>query len=242
MPTIESPYFWALLVAVLLFTMGGLFSLYEGIHKLIRPEPLSHLWWAIGVLVFGIVLEGASFLAAWKESGRRRGDTPFFDWSRSTGDVNLLVIVFEDLAALLGLGLALIAVALTAITGNPVFDALGTCSIGVLLLAVAIFVASQVRRLIVGFAAGPEAYDDMLAIWDRQGFDVLDLAAVWWGPQRIMVVARVRPRDTKADSVALVHRLDEAEHAICERYPEIEYHFVEPQFDDDEAEGSLNAP
>ena len=126
-------YFWAQIVAALLFTFGGLFSGYEGIHKLLAPESLSHVEWALGVLVVSIGLEAVSFRAAWAEVGRARGGQRFLPWARSTGDVNLLVVAFEDLAALVGLAIALVAVLLAWITGDPLFDAVGSCILAALL-------------------------------------------------------------------------------------------------------------
>ncbi len=226
-------YFWALLVAVLLFTLGGVYSLYEGIHKIRHPEPLSQPIWALGVLALGVLLEGSSLLAAWKESRRRRGSTRLFPWARTTGNVNLLVVLFEDMAAMAGLVLAFIAISLTWITGNPIFDSLGTCVIGLLLLYVAVFLVAQVRRLIVGFSAGPEIRDGMKAIWERYGFDVVQLAALWGGPDQLFVVGKVKPRDMSVPAGRLVEMLDEADREVYRAYPEVRFHFVEPDFDAD---------
>ena len=229
-------YFWALLVAMLLFTMGGAYSLYEGIHKLRDPHPISHAHWAVAVLVFAIVVEGGSCLAAWREFRRRARGKRLFAWARSTGNVNLLVVVFEDLAALFGLFIALVAVLLSWITNDPIFDAIGTCVLGVLLLLVALFLASQVRRLIVGFSAGPVVRDGMIAIWDRHGFEVTRLAVLWCGPDQLLVVGQVRPRDTTVPSQTLVEQLDVADREVYRSYPEVRFHFVEPDFDGDDPE------
>jgi len=221
-------YFWALLAGVVLFALGGLYSLYEGIHKLTSPQELRDPWWAIGVLLLGCLLEGYSLRAAWREADSRRKGRPLLRWARSTGDVNLLVVVFEDLAAMAGLIIALIAVALSMLTGSPFYDALGSCVLGVLLLAVAVFIVSQVRRLIVGFAAGPEIRDGMAQIWDRRGFDVVHLSVLWCGPAQMLVVGEVRARDHTIDSATLVRRLDQGDAAVLEAYPDVAFHFVEP--------------
>jgi cation diffusion facilitator family transporter len=225
-------YFWALLVAVILFSLGGLYSLYEGVHKVRHPVTLNQPGWALGVLVVGMLLEGASLRAAWMAMKRKRGAGRLIAWARTTGDVNLLVVVFEDLAAMLGLGLAFVAVGLTALTGNPVYDALGTCVIGVLLLLVAVFLASQVRRLIVGFTAGPEIRDGMARRWEAAGFEVVQLAAIWSGPGRMLVVGKVRPKDPDAPN--LIERLDEVDREIYQAFPEVQFHFVEPDLDADD--------
>ncbi len=225
-------YFWALLVAVLLFTLGGLFSTYEGLHKLRHPEPLESPGWAIGVLVVSLLLEGGSLAAAWKECSRVRAGRPLLAWAGATGDVNLLVVTFEDLAALAGLGIALAAVALTLHTGNPMWDALGTCVLGVLLLAVAGFVGAQVRRLIAGSAADPADQQAIARVLDEHGFDVLRLVAVWSGPGRLMVALKVRPRDLAEDAAHVVARVNAAEAAVHAAVPAVRHLFVEPDVAD----------
>jgi cation diffusion facilitator family transporter len=134
-------YFWSFLVALMLFSVGGMFSLYEGVHKLQAHEPLRQWWWAAGVLLFGIVAEGVSMRACLQEVNKIRGERSLWRWFRESRQAELVVIFGEDLAALLGLVFALIAVLLSVVTGNPVWDAVGTIAIGVLLIVVAIFVA-----------------------------------------------------------------------------------------------------
>ena len=221
-------YFWALLVAVLLFTLGGAFSAYEGVHKLLHPEPISHAAWAVGVLAISLVLEGASFLAAWKEVTRVRGTKRLFAWARETGDVNLLVVAFEDLAALIGLGIALIAVLLAWATGDPRFDAVGSCALGALLLYVAVFLGSQVRRLITGHSVGPELRAVLEEVWHAHGFGVLRLVAVWAGPHKLTVATKVFPSDTGLSASTLIERINAAERAVRERVPEVTMQFSEP--------------
>jgi cation diffusion facilitator family transporter len=221
-------YFWAFVVAVILFTLGGLFSLYEGSHKLAHPEPIVSPGWAIGVLLLGCLLEGGSLWAAWRVCKRVRGERSFLKWSRTTGDVNLLVVTWEDLAAMAGLLIALAAVLLTTFTGNPFFDAVGTLVLGALLLFVAVFLAIQVRRLIVGFSAPAPLIEDITELWEAQGFDVLRMIAVWVGPSRLMIACKVRPREMAADAAALVEQINATEKAAREAFPDIAFQFVEP--------------
>ena len=223
-------YFWALLVAAILFVLGGLFSLYEGIHKLQESKPLQHVGWAVGVLLLGCLLEGYSLRAAWMEAGRARGKTSLLRWARGTGNVNLLVVVFEDLAAMAGLVLALIAVLLTWVTGNPLYDALGSCVIGGLLLVVALFLGSQVRRLIIGLSASEDVRVGIEAIWARHGYEVLGLYAIWDGPARLLVATKVRPGSHEIDVSTLMRQLNEVENEVRSAYPQVAYHFVEPDF------------
>ena len=221
-------YFWALLVAVLLFTLGGVFSAYEGVHKLGHPSPLSHVGWALAVLGVSLALEGFSFRTAWAEVNRVRGRKGLFGWAKETGDVNLLVVAFEDLAALTGLTIALAAVLLTSITGDPIFDALGSCVLGVLLLYVAVFLASQVRRLITGHSVDPERRAVLEEVWKAHGFQVLRLAAVWAGPHKVTVATKVCPADQTISAAALIDRINAAERAVRERLPEVIMQFSEP--------------
>jgi len=136
----KAVYFWSFLVAVMLFTLGGMFSLYEGIHKLSHPEPLEQWWWAVGVLAFSIVAESISMRACLVEVNKARGQQPLGQWFRESRQAELIVIFGEDLAALSGLTLALIAVVLAVVTGNPLWDALGTVAIGLLLIVLMPFV------------------------------------------------------------------------------------------------------
>jgi cation diffusion facilitator family transporter len=221
-------YFWALVVAAILFVLGGVFSLYEGIHKLMDPHSISHAAWAVGVLVLGVVLEGASLRAAWVECRRVRGERSLMRWARETGDVNLLVVVFEDIAAMAGLVLALIAVLLSMLTGSSLFDAAGSCVIGVLLLAVAVFIGSQVRRLIIGLSATEPVRKGIEAIWNEEGFDVLTLLAIWDGPGNVLVACKVRPRTADMDAADLMRRINEVEQRVTEAYPMAGMQFVEP--------------
>ena len=147
-------------------------------------------------------------------------------WARDTASVNLLVVTFEDIAAMLGLVIALLAVVLTMITKNPFFDALGTLAIGVLLFVVAIFLATQIRRLIAGYRADPDIQDGIVQVWGDHAFDVLELIATWNGPQSLMVVTKVRCRDTGIDADTLIARVNKAEREIASRYEAIDYLFV----------------
>jgi cation diffusion facilitator family transporter len=221
-------YFWALLVAGLLFTLGGVFSGYEGVHKLVHPEPVSHVGWALAVLAVSLVLEGLSFRAAWREVNRVRGKERLYGWARETGDVNLLVVAFEDLAALIGLSVAFVAVLLTWITGDPLFDAVGSCVLACLLLYVAVFLGSQVQRLITGHTVGPELRFALEEVWNAHGFEVLRLVAVWAGPSKMTVAAKVCPKDQSLSALALIDRINAAERAVRERVPEVTMQFSEP--------------
>src|SRR5690606_27323911 len=148
-------YFWSFLVAVMLFSVGGMFSVYEGVHKLRHPEPMQQWWWAVGVLVFAIVAEAISMRACLQEVNKARGSRSLWQWFRESGQAELVVVFGEDLAALLGLVLALVAVVLAVVTGNPLWDAVGTIGIGVLLIVIAVLVAIEVKAMLIGQSVDP---------------------------------------------------------------------------------------
>src|SRR5690606_5428693 len=162
----KAVYFWSFLVAVMLFTVGGLVSVYEGLHKLQHPEQLRQWWWAAGVLVFGICAEGVSMRACLQEVNKSRGDRSLWQWFRQSRQSELVVIFGEDLAALLGLVFALVAVMLTVVTGNPIWDALGTVAIGALLIVVAVLVAIEGEGMRIGRGVVPHRHAQVRALLD----------------------------------------------------------------------------
>ncbi len=161
-------YFWSFLVAVILFSVGGMFSLYEGVHKLQHPEPLKQWWWAVGVLVISIAAEAVSMRACLVEVNKARGSRSLTRWFRESRQAELIVIFGEDLAALLGLIFALVAVVAAVVTGNPMWDAIGTLAIGVLLIVVAVFVAIEVKAMLIGQSADPEVSTAIKAFFEER--------------------------------------------------------------------------
>src|SRR5438552_1124048 len=149
----KAVFFWSFVVALVLFSLGGVFSLYEGWHKLQQPEALSYPWAAVGVLAFGLVAETVSLRACLAEVNKVRGGRTLWRWFRETRQSELVVILGEDLAALLGLALALCAVLVTILSGDPAWDALGSMAIGVVLVVVAIGIAVEITGLLIGVSA-----------------------------------------------------------------------------------------
>lgn len=141
-------FFWSLMVAVLLFFVGALFSIYEGIHKLMHPEELKNIFWIFAVLISSIVIEAKSFQVAFGEF-RKTTKLPFFKAIRASTQVSLIVVVLEDSAAMAGLVVVLLSTLLAWLV-SPVFDALGSITVGILLLAVSILLIAEVKNLIVG--------------------------------------------------------------------------------------------
>ena|GEM_PF-478652 len=145
--------FYSLLVALLLFFVGGAFSVYEGVHRLIAREPLQFAFVALAVLGVSVVLESLSLWGALKEIRKTHPDQSLWRWFRETRESDLLVVAGEDIAALFGLAIAFVAVLLTMLTGNPVYDALGSVGVGFLLMTIAWLVAREVKSMLVGESA-----------------------------------------------------------------------------------------
>lgn len=150
-------YFYAFVVAVVLFTIGAVFSLYEGWHKISAPEELKSPIWAFGVLIFAIIAESFSFRTAIIESNHVRGDQSWVQFIRRSKSPELPVIVLEDLGALLGLIFALFGVTMAVVTGDPVWDGIGTLMIGVLLAVIAVVLAIETKSLLIGEGAAPRS-------------------------------------------------------------------------------------
>ena len=226
-------YFWSFLVAVMLFTVGGMFSLYEGIHKLQSPEPLEQWWWAAGVLVFGIVAESISMRACLQEVNKSRGDRGLWQWFRESRQAELVVIFGEDAAALFGLVFALIAILIAVVTGNPVWDAVGTIAIGVLLIVVAVFVAIEVKALLIGQSIDPARQKEMLAFLEGRPevVRIINLLTLQLGTDALVSVhAQMRESD---DAQVLAAQIDNVERDLKQAFPEVRFSFFEPDIEAD---------
>jgi len=225
-------YFWSFLVAILLFSVGGMFSVYEGIHKLTDPEPLRWPWLAVGVLAFSIVTEGVSMHGCMQEVNKAREGRPLWQWFRETRASELLVIFGEDLAALLGLTFALIAVLLTMLTGNLMFDAIGTIAIGVLLIVVAVAVAREVKALLIGQGVEPKQRAAMVAFLEaRPEIDhVYNLLTLQMGTDVMVAVkAQMAPTPTAR---AMVEAINIVEADFKAEFKDVRWSFFEPDHAD----------
>lgn len=225
-------YFWSFLVAILLFSVGGMFSVYEGVHKLTHPEPLKWAWLAVGVLAFSIVTESISMHGCMQEVNKAREGRSIWQWFRETRASELLVIFGEDLAALIGLCLALLAVVLTMITGNLIFDALGTIAIGVLLIVVAVAVAREVKALLIGQGVEPKQRAAMVAFLEARPeietvFNVLTLQ------MGTDVMVAVKARMAAAPSArAMIEAINIVEADFKAEFRDVRWSFFEPDFVD----------
>jgi cation diffusion facilitator family transporter len=225
-------YFWSFIVAMLLFSVGGLFSIYEGLHKYFNPEPLDRIWIAQAVLGFAIVLEGFSLFGCLREIAHLRGERSFRQWLAHTRNSALVVVFGEDVAALLGLGLAFSFVSLASITGDPIYDAIGSMCIGVVLVVVSGFLSVRVKSLLVGSSADPivrEAIDKIIAEDDAVE-ELLNSITFQLGPDT-MLAAKIRLRPDLSLSSA-IRSINELERRLKSEIPDLKWSFIEPDDSD----------
>jgi cation diffusion facilitator family transporter len=227
----KAMFFWSFIVALVLFTLGGLFSVYEGLHKMRHPEPLANAWLAIAILVFSIVAESMSLRACLQEVNKVRAGRGLWQWFRQSRQSELVVIFGEDLAALLGLVLALAAVGLAVATGNPLWDGLGSVAIGVVLIIVAAAIGHEIKALLIGQSADPATVARMREFLERQdGVEKLfGLLTLQLGSS-VMVAVKARMKARTADE--LVDAINRCEAAMRAEFPEIQWSFFEPDVRD----------
>ncbi len=221
-------YFWSFVVAMLLFSVGGLFSIYEGVHKFQNPEPLTQVWVAIVVLVIAICLESFSLLGCLRQIRAVRGERPFRVWLEHTRNSELVIVLGEDIAALLGLCLALLFISLAAISGNPVFDAIGSMCIGVVLIVISVFLTLRMQSLLVGRSADPlirEAIDKVIR--DKQDIEqVFNTITMQMGPYT-MLAAKIKLR-SGIDIDTAIDDINALEVRLKEEIPNLKWCFIEP--------------
>lgn len=229
-------YYYAFLVAVVLFTLGGLFALYEAWHKWQHPEPIESWHWVPPtVLIIAIILESSSLRVAVRESNHVRGSMPWPTFVRRHRAPELPVILMEDLGALIGLVFALFGVSMTLITHDGRWDALGTAMIGLLLVTIAVIVARETREMLLGESAVPEDIEKIRGALAEAGYpDIIHLRTVHIGPEDILVTVKVGAdaQETLADIGA---RTDDAEARIRAAVPAVRLIFIEPDVRHDAA-------
>lgn len=221
-------YFYSMMVALMLFLLGGAFSVYEGIGRLRHPEAVHDPIVALVVLGVSVVLESLSLRGALKQIRKTQGDRSFWRWFRETRQSELLVVAGEDIAALAGLSFAFIAVLASHVTGNPAFDAAGSIAVGVLLMVVAIVVMREVKSMIVGESAEPAMREAVRRhVAERpEVVSVISLITLQWGDSIVLAVqAEMAPQPS---ALALVDAINVVEDSIQTRWPAIEWVFFEP--------------
>ncbi len=222
-------YFWAFVVALVIFSLGGLFALYEGVSKLLHPHDLADPGWAIGILLIGIVFESLSLRTAIKEARQSMKQPNWWIYIRRTKNPELPVILLEDLGALLGLFLALIGVSLATWTGDPRFDALGSVSIGLLLIVIAALLAVEMKSLLIGESAAP-GHEDLIeasAIAHPSVRRLIHLRTQHLGPDQLLVGAKIE-FDSDLSLASLACAIDEIENSIRGALPFSALIYLEP--------------
>lgn len=226
-------YFWSFLVALLLFTGGGAFSIYEGIHKILAPEALDHVEIALGILAVSLMLEGYATYGNVKEMNARRGSVPFFRYLRDTKDSDLIVVFGENAAASGGLFFALFALVMAWTTGDTRWDGIGSLTVGIVLIFVAVFLAVEVQSLLLGERADPniEAAIREVAAQDPNVLKIYNIITIQQGPGEVMVAMKVGFKNLSSGD-ELCAAINTFESAVKAARPEVRWSFVEPDVHD----------
>lgn len=226
-------YFYAMMVALMLFLLGGAFSVYEGVGRFRHPEEVHNPIVALVVLGISLALEALSLRGALVEIRKTQGNRSFWQWFRETRQSELLVVAGEDIAALAGLALAFVAVLASYLTGNPLFDALGSIAVGVLLMIVAVLVMREVKSMIVGESAEPAVRKAIRAHIEARPevVSVISIITLQWGDA--IVVAVQAEMSSQPSASALVDAINVVEESIQTRWPAVKWVFFEPDHPDE---------
>ena len=222
-------YFWSFVVALVLFTLGSLFALYEGIEKLRKPHEIESVVLAAGILILAIVFEAFSFRTAIHEGRKAKGDQSWWSFIRRSKSPELPVVLLEDLGALVGLFLALAGVGLAEITGNPRFDAVGSVGIGLLLGVIAITLVIEMKSLLIGEGASASDLGRIRQVMESSdGVDgVVHIRTQYLGPEELLVGAKLR-FDPTLTCGAVTEAIDGVEQAVRSVVPAARVIYLEP--------------
>jgi cation diffusion facilitator family transporter len=228
----KETYFWSFIVALMLFSVGGMFSLYEGWHKLAHLSAVNYPFIALSVLGFSIIAESLSMWGCLKEVNKIRGNHSLWRWFRSSRNAELIVIFGEDFAALVGLLIAFIAVAVTWATHNPLYDAIGTIMIGILLLMVAIIIGIEVKAMLVGQGVEEQVKHEMVLFIQNQATvdKVYNMLTMQMGKD-VMVAVKVQMKPAFSD-IALIEAINTIEKLFRQQFPQVAFLFFEPDLRD----------
>lgn len=224
-------YFYSFVVALLLFSLGAVFALYEGIEKLRHPHELTSPLVAVAILVVAIGLETFSFRTAIVESNHLRGNASWWAFIRQAKTPELPVVLLEDAGALFGLVFALAGVSLTMITGDPVWDAIGTIGIGLLLAVIAIILIVEMKSLLIGEGANPAVLDTIVEELAAGRIErVIHIRTQYIGPDELLIAAKVA-LSAALSTTAIAEAIDEAERRVRAKVPEARLIYLEPDLD-----------
>ena len=221
-------YFWSFIVAIILFSMGGMFSVYEGIHKINSHDGLKNPVIAIAVLLLSMLMEGSSLYGCIVQINRIKHGVSLWQWVKHSRQSELLVVLGEDTAALMGLTLAIIAILLSMLTGNPVFDAAGSIGIGVLLIMVSLFLGIKIKGLLIGQSTDSVLKEKIERFLEsRPEIDsVFNLITVQLGPG-IMVAVKAKMKDTSS-AEEMIENINKCEAELRKNIDGIQWIFFEP--------------
>ena len=222
-------FFWGFVVSLIVFSLGSLYAIYEGIHKIMSPEPVDSLWWALAILMFAMCTEGFAFKTAIKEAKDHKGKHSWRNYIKRAKMPELPVVLLEDFGALTGLSFAFICVLLADLTGNPIWDGIGTLGIGILLGGIAFILAHETKSLLIGEGALPEQEIDIEeAITSSDNVTrLIELRTEYVGPENLLIAAKVEFRSdiAYAELVASVQKVESNIQAV---EPLAKLIFIEP--------------
>lgn len=222
-------YFWSFIVALVLFSLGGVYSVYEGIHKVMEPEPLQNISIALSILAFGMLMEGRSLWICVKEIKEQHPGKTFQWFFKETRSPELLVIFAEDTAAMIGLVIAFTFLSIAAITGNPIFDAIGSLLVGMLLIAVAAFLFMEIKALMIGQSVDPvvrKALRQHIFHECEQIEHTYECTTLQMGSEAVLLL-RVRMVE-KENAEKLIEDIDTIEKSIAGKFPQFTTIYIEP--------------
>jgi cation diffusion facilitator family transporter len=222
-------FIYAFLVSIVLFSIGGMFAVYEGFEKISHPHELENWYWPVGVLLFAVIAEGFSFRTAIKESNELRGALSWAQFIRRAKAPELPVVLLEDFGALIGLVLALLGVGLSVLTGDGVWDGIGTVCIGVLLVCIALVLAAETKSLLLGEAAGPDVIKQIeeATVDGDTVTGVIHMRTLHLGPEELLVAAKIAVQhdDTAAE---VANAINAAEARVRAAVPIARVIYLEP--------------
>jgi len=241
-PSAERPFgfgrerfFWAFVVSIVLFSLGSMYAVYEGIEKIRHPHEIESLWWALAILLFAMVMEAYAFQTAVKESRFYKGDHSWKSFIRRSRIPELPVVLLEDFGALMGLVFAFVCVLIADVTGNAVWDGIGTLSIGILLGLIAIILAIETKSLLIGEGALPEQSMriENAITSSPEVSSLIDMRTEYLGPETLLVAAKIEFSE-KSSSPDISNDVDNIEKRIREVEPLAKIIYLEPGSIDDQ--------
>jgi cation diffusion facilitator family transporter len=222
-------YFWAFVVSLLFFTLGGVVSIYEGIHHLQNPEPIKNPAWNYAVLGIALIFDGISFITALREFNRQRGATPFWQAVKASKDPSTFVVLFEDSADVIGIVIAFSGILFSRLLNNPYIDAAASILIGLLLTLVAVLLVRESRSLLMGETVAPEELEEVKALLENhQAVSSVNTGqSMYLGPEEVILILHIRfePDSIDRDLPAIINNLRAQ---VRDRYPHYRHLFIEP--------------